>query len=441
MGIFALFAAAFFLFLNLEICSKRDRLINPSTLFFSLWSFILLLSNVDLLGIYKPSDDAYFLILLMLLFFFAGSLRMHISSKTTAIKKTYALNFKMYFFLVGILLSFTMIDCIIAIKGLLDGIPAWQIRGWRMAPFGLSDNPMLARRSLVEEIFRASILTPFEAIIPPVTAYYFFYPGKNRTRRKILLLSSLCVLVLSSVAGGGGRLGYIYYFGCFLLAFFTLPSYRKKHYKKYLLIVLIFALIIIFLFTSIRAGSEGYAAFITLFCQFYKYFAIPPTLLSLWLPNLYETEHSYGMLVSFGIHSYFFRALKILNLNSFVPEVYDITFTNILNAEKFLDVGYGVANAFVTPIYYFYIDGGVSGVCFFSFILSKIAAVYYKKFRSDINIKSFVIYALIFYGVFLTFIRLQVCMPSYMISFFIAMVIFKPNRNEIELFSKRYYLS
>ena len=51
---------------------RKRNAISPMVIFFLLWTFILILSNLNLYGIYKPSFQAYLLITLMLLFFSIG---------------------------------------------------------------------------------------------------------------------------------------------------------------------------------------------------------------------------------------------------------------------------------------------------------------------------------------------------------------------------------
>ena len=160
------------------------------------------------------------------------------------------------------------------------------------------------------------------------------------------------------------------------------------------------------------------------FIEVYTYFALPPTLLSLWLPQIKNVEYTYGLLSFFGIHSYFFRILETIGLGALVPEIYNNAYDHILNAEIFKNTGYGVGNAFVSPIYYFMIDGGYLFVCIASYFFGVIVSNLYNKFEENINIKTFVIYSLIMYGVFLTFIRIQTSIPSYIISFLFIYLIF-----------------
>ena len=162
--------------------NKNIKIISPVILFFALWTFITFLSMLQLYGIYKPSDEAYFLIILMLVFFFLGSitkLKIRIfKNKKVNIEKngeTISKIGKIIFYVLSILLIvFYVIDCIIVLQGYLDGVPMSKIRRWGMEPAGSTSNPLVARRTFAEEIFRSIILTPFATLIPPITAYMFF---------------------------------------------------------------------------------------------------------------------------------------------------------------------------------------------------------------------------------------------------------------------------
>lgn len=415
---------------------NKIKIINPSTIFYMLWSFILFLSVLNLYGLYKPSDEAYLLILLMIIFFFIGNLifeeikkRNERSTESSEIVENNLSKLKKnHTFIIISLLSIIeimllLIDCYIVIKNYNAGVPMWQIRRWRMETFAEANNPLLNRRSLIEEAFRNIIITPFEMILHPMAAYYFF--NKKGKKRYIYLFFSLTILFLSSVAGGGGRLGYIYYFGCYLLSYIcmkknnkTIEDKRKKMYKKMIYIFLVLGVVIVIGFTSIRTSMS-------FFRQVYKYFALPPTLLSLWLPEINTVRHTYGFLTFFGLHSYIFRTFGILHLDFFVPSIYNETYTHLLNAEKFLESGMGVANAFVTPLYYFYIDGGYMFVCLASMIFGFTVSFWYKKICNNIGARNFIIYMLIVYGVFVSFIRIQTAIPTYIISFILTFWIFK----------------
>lgn len=414
---------------------RKRKAISPVIVFFALWTFILILSNLHLYNIYEASDKAYFLILTMLVFFALGivlnictlkSIHKNTKSKVKEEILKIELRYKIYYTLCFAIIFLYIIDIIIIIQQLQEGTPLWQIRNWTLEPVG-SDNPILNRRSFLETIIRNIILAPCEMIIPPITAYYFF-TEENKKRKYILLIVSILVLVTSSVAGGGGRIGFIYYIGCFILAFFIM--YKKeekskeiiKKYKKSIGIFFVLGILFIIGYTVLRTG------FGNIIKQIYTYFALPPTLLSEWLPEIENVNHTFGMTTFFGMHSYFFRVLDTIGLSNLVPPIYNDTYLYITDAEIFKQVGYGVGNAFVTPIYYFYIDGGYIFVCLASMFFGFLVSGVFEKFEKNINIKSFAIYALVTYGVFVSFMRIQTAIPAYIIAFIFIEILFKEKR-------------
>ena len=426
------------LLISLIFFYRKRNAIRTMVIFFLLWTFILILSNLNLYGIYKPSFQAYLLIMLMLLFFAIGAIAYIVMSKQKLKKsgnqksrkndRKIELRYKIYYFLCFCIIIFNIIDIIIIIKELANDNPLWQIRNWTLEPFG-SSNPILDRRSFLESAFRNIILASFETIIPPITAYYFFYE-ENKKRKYMLLVVSIVVLITSSIAGGGGRLGFIYYIGCFILVFFIV--YRNKNssietikkYKKIICTFLILGILFVAIYTIFRTGLGN------IIKQTYTYFALPPTLLSIWLPDLENVKHTFGLTTFFGIHSYFFRVLDTIGLDFLVPQIYNDTYTHILNAEIFKQVGYGIGNAFVTPIYYFYIDGGYPFVCIASTFFGYLVSSLYENFEKRIDARSFVIYALVMYGVFVSFIRIQTAIPSYIISFILAIFLLKRQKTK-----------
>lgn len=438
MGIVAFLATVALLIISLIYRFKNkaeNKIVHPSTIFYILWVFILFLSVLNLYGLYKPSNEAYFLILLMIILFGIGNFigekiskhgenkESEIETKLESVEKFWNFSTIVIFALSIIYIILLLIDSYIVISNYASGVPMWKIRRWNMEPFDTANNPLLNRRTVIEEAFRSIIISPFELILTPIAAYYFF--NKNGKKKYFYVAFSLIILLLSSVAGGGGRLGYIYYFGTYLLSYIymtknnkNVSEENKKIYKKVIYALLVIGVTVVIIFTAIRTDMS-------FFKQVYKYFALPPTLLSVWIPQMKDAEHTYGMLTFLGVHSYFFRGLKAVNLGFLVPEIYNNAYDYLLKAEYFVQSGVGVANAFVTPIYYFYIDGGYPFVCIASLLFGILVSYVYKKICNNIDLRNFVIYILMIYGVFLTFIRIQTCIPGYIISFILVFLILK----------------
>lgn len=410
-----------------SLASQRKKAISPFVFFYFFWDFILLLSVLNLYGIYLPSDKAYFYIDLMLVSFFIGMiLRTSLGKKIVLRKHVFKhmpaytpnkINFRIFYLLAFLSFFFLIKDGFQVLKFFECGIPLWQIRNWSLAPAG-TNNPIMSSRSFVEEVIRTVILEPFGNVMTPMTCYYFMVKRNDKNSRFIFLIT-IVQLVLSSAIGGGGRLGFL----CFCMAFFfsfQLVSNQHmvtrkliKRYRKYIVFSILICFIAVVVNTSLRTGVGNFVK------QLYTYFALPPTLLSVWLKKIGVPQYTCGLLTFFGVHSYFFRAFEAMGLGTLVPQVYQVAYQAVLNAELFLDTGFGIGNAFVTPVYYFYIDGGPLAVCLFSFFFGVVVSSFYNRYLShkEIDCRLFSLYYLVMEGVFYTFMRIQTCIPVYIISF------------------------
>lgn len=412
---------------------SENKLFSPLKFFCILWSIILISSCFHLGMLKEPSYEAYFLIVIMMTMFLLGCIICKLLVNKRKVKqKSNNINLreKVFYVLCILLIICNVIDICIVIKYRLQDVPMWQIRNWALAPFG-SVNPILSRRTFPEVLFRNIVLEPLGIIIHPVTAYYFF-ASKDKKKKTFMLLLSIIILLTASIAGGGGRLGFVYFILSYLLALISLYRMKQidnksiKKYKKVLISFILIAFILTIILTIVRVGKGSFLR------QVYKYFAMPPTLLSEWLPRIKREVHTFGLLTTFGIHSYFFRTLNQIGLSRFVPGIFTASFSHILKAEKFLPIGsVGIGNAFVTPIYYFYIDGGYIFVIIASMVFGFIVEYAFNKIERDFNIRGFILYMIIMYGIMVSFMRIQTAIPSYIIAILFAFFLTKKKAGEL----------
>ncbi len=434
MGILATAVSSILLFI--ASFKRKNASMIPLVFFLLLWTIILFLSCFHLYGMYPASDEAYWLLIIMEVCFFVGYKLVEWNKKNDPKindKYTKHLEFSnVYFYIIYIIgfitIILSIIDLVVVLKQYNLGVPLWQIRNWSLQPFG-SKNPILSRRSFIEELVRTIICSPFTTIIHPIACYYLFN-GELKKRKIALIFISIMILITSSLAGGGGRIGFIYYLLCLYLSFkvnkLTNEKIAKKNntkYKRIFKTAIVISMTGIILYTGIRTGFGNTIK------EAYTYFAMPPTLLSQWLPVIKVSTHTYGYLSFFGLHSYVFRFLNMANIG-LVPGIYNISYTYITQAEQFLSIGSGISNAFVTPIYYFYLDGGYPFVIGASGFFGMLVSHFYTNFKKQINIKSFTIYALIMLAIFVSFMRIQTAIPSYIISFILVHLIFYRKKKE-----------
>ena len=132
MNILAVFVSLilFILTFYYDFKIKKNKLLNPITLFYAIWTIVLFLSTLNLYNIKKPSDEAYLLIILMLLFFFIGfSINIFIRNKNIKSftkkdlqqnqnnlinkKNNKELNFIIFYIICALIILLNIIDCII----------------------------------------------------------------------------------------------------------------------------------------------------------------------------------------------------------------------------------------------------------------------------------------------------------------------------------------
>lgn len=407
--------------------TRNNKKLSPALFFLVLWAFILFLSCFQLYGLNRPSVQSILLLLCMIIFFYIGTLiarKFPIKNKIIKEYKYIKTPNKLFYIICILALVINIYDIVLVIIQFANGTPAWQIRNWILEPFG-SSNPMQANRTIVEQLLRTVIISPIYLIIPPLLADIISH-WKKTEKNIVNVILYVLLIVTSTIAQCGGRLLFIYLVICILLAIFT---DRKKFIKQlkartkniYITAtVIVFCILIATIYTIIRVGVNS------IFKQFYLYFALPPTLLSEWLPQISQAPHTFGLLTFFGLHSYIFRALNMLGLSFLVPPVFSQAFDHILAAEKNIQVGAGAYNAFVTPIYYFIIDGGIIFVILASLFFGWIISQYYERTKNNTRLHSNVFYSIIIYGLFVSFMRVQTCIPNYLITLVLGILIFLP---------------
>ena len=177
MGIVATIITISLLAISLFALKGRYRFTNPLIFFLTLWSLILFLSLFHLFDLDAASNQAYILLIIMISAFTTGYfLYLLISAKKKpkpeqaaktskqpelpSLKESFLL--KVLFGIIIISIILNLVDYFIGLKYIMDGLKPWQVRNWTLAPFG-SSNPILDRRSFVEEIFRAFVASPVQA--------------------------------------------------------------------------------------------------------------------------------------------------------------------------------------------------------------------------------------------------------------------------------------
>lgn len=410
---------------------EKKKYLSLLTIFYVIWLLVSLFSSFQLYGLEKPSIQASLLIFIMVASFTVGAIIGKIIKKPKQRKKNedkYLEPNVLFYAICVTSIVLGLIDSVFVVKEAIGGTPLWQIRNWTHEPFGAS-NPILDHMTFFGYAVRKIIVEPASLIIPAIAAYYVFHGDKNNNKKtKLILALSIVNLVLEVVKGAGGRLGILLYATIFLISFLAsgIKNFNKNKKRKRMVIVVIIASL-----GAIAIATIARTGFGNLFKQFYTYFALPTTLLSKWLPVINESEHTFGLLTLNGIFGYPFKIISSIGLITLVPNSYYLARVYLLEAEKYLFVGSGNYNAFVTPIYYFMHDGGIVFVVLASIVFGLLVSRFEER-KGEETARYFCNYSLVLYGIIVSFMRIQTVIPNYIIAFILVFLIFLAPRQKTE---------
>lgn len=435
MSMLSVFISAILLFLSILINKKGP--LHPTVLFFIIWMAVCSASAFQI-TMYQASSESYKLIIIMLVCFFVGSLSYLMPSFSSARapeNEKISDNFNLYlgpiYFLLIVYILFSTIDSLIIVKNYLGGTQLWEMRSWRMSTYGVDSNPLIDRQSFLEVVLRAVVLYPFQNLVAPLAAFMFFNK-KMRNKHKMFFVLAVICLLITVVATGGSRNTIVYYFGCFILCFIlyagkTGHEVKKKQSKfgRFLgLIVIVGAGSWLVLAVTNARTNISFGTTIS------SYLGVSPTLLSLQLPQIQQSAHTFGLMSVFGLITYPVRFLQQIGLGAIVPSAYDLAYQQVLNAQQFLVVNSSGLNrnAYVTPIYYFMIDGGIFFVIIGSLIFGFILGRFSKRFFSNMTLKNFIYYAVIMQAIVFSFVQVPTVQPSFVFSLILTWILVRPRQ-------------
>lgn len=406
---------------------KNRNLHNPDIYMYGLWSFIVFLNFLRLYGINETLDEVYLMVILGNIGYGVGSviasntnvgnIKLVVPHLSNSKNTSWEINYKFVYMLALGALLFMLIDFAIAVNALFHGASFVELRTWIMSTFDDNDSVLYARRSYAEQVIRVLVVSPVQFALTPLAFVDFFFGKKNKS----LLIFAIAFLALSTISGGGARLGIVLFVFSFVIAasigkknIVTRLNVIKKNKKIYLLAILGFVVVIVL--TSLRTSSS-------FFREAYYYFALCLPLLSSWFPIIKNYSHTGVMMSLFG-------GLRVPNLilqklGLFTSDLYERSYNYIINANQFRSVGNKLANSFVSPYYYFYIDAGYVG-CFVGMLLVGLFAnVYYKKVKCRYDERDIYILMMIILGIIYFFMRFELATTNYFFALLYIPLFFK----------------
>jgi oligosaccharide repeat unit polymerase len=285
-----------------------------------------------------------------------------------------------------------------------------------------NSDSILNDRSSIENTLRILIILPSATALEPLTAIDFWL-GKRDKRLFVICI----IIVVLRVVVDAGRTPLVNFLMYMLIGYFLTATYkmRKKTWhkrrKKWMNFVIIsFGGIVLYFTTMSRDGMSTLK-------NIYYYFAMAPYMDAVWSGYAYSRN-----LIGYGAASLNGFIFPILYL---VKNIFGISFPdgwlNIYNLVLQTDSQWqaitttGItANAYVSLFWFFYLDGRIVGIILGMFFYGMIMAHFYVKAMISRNIKKVCVFALLFQGLFFSFIRFPFTNIYYSIAFLFLMLLF-----------------
>lgn len=394
---------------------KEKNVYNPLTVFMSFFGIILLLSSLKLYDLYEVKQFTYFIVVLGLFSFFIGYLFIDLlKSKGKQIKKErdsqpsksleFNPNYKILFFIYIIVIVFLSYRTFQVLIEVSQGTTLTEIRNHSQNILELSGLYNLTNNYVIKPIVFALI---------PLAVIDLFI-GK----RKILLPSFIVALLYAF--SEGGRFIFLYY----IIQFFAGAIIFKKKIivtkktKRRIFLLLTTSIIFILFITNIRSSDTS----ILKSAYMYLSGAIPH--LDYRLGIIADSDRTLGLSFVMGYLTTFFVILNGFGILPY-PEFYNKAI-ELGYVEDFVRIGEdSLFNAFVTPFYYFYLDGGILGILIFSFIYGLTFTLVYYFLQQRPTIMLLSVYLLLLQGALTSMVRWQFYNPTYSLSFVFLFFIVK----------------
>lgn len=411
---------AFYLCLFLLVIGKitEKKLLNPITMFYSLWAIILGLSYIRLFELLEAREEIYWLIFIGLISFALGYyfyksykllLRkpvkiMNNSSLNRCYKISYEPNYKLIYIIGFICIVFYLKDLLLVAKHLLSGQSLAYIRAMAQD----SSSEIYASKSPIENAIKILCIIPFSQALQPIVAVDIIFGKKD----KKLILINIAILFLKVITDGGRGL-FIYFFISIVIGF-SIKNKNKKTYSikikksklkqnvmfSFIVIVLTF---MVYRITVSRSGEN-------VFRFAYYYFAMQPIMFDKWATIVDNLDiYGYGIAATNGFWFAIFYILKnifYIGFPKFWSNIYALIEGTGTNWQVITGIG-TKANSFASAFWVLYLDGRVIGIIIGMFIYGIIISKSHRDAIMQKSIKHISIYIFLYIGLFYTFVRLQ----------------------------------
>ena len=413
------------IFAGLAVCGTVmfRRVINPITVFCGIWAVLLFGYGLHLFGLYSASSKALTIIIVGVLMFFIGAFVVSVLYlRTPRVNVDASLqpdselpNYRVILFLN--LLSFVFLFGlgIATMRLLLAGRSFYVIHKIYNQPSGVVGSSRLNQNLITWFVWPLMDIS-----MASVAVMILCDRRKSATKRFCIILIILNLALFTIITGKRSHLGYA---AMYVVAVLFLQK-RKIRLKSHTKIALMFGLaLVVWAGVAISASRGVKSIFQTLYIYLVG-----------CMPHLSTKLQNIPVDPKWPTSIYGFYQAPLLAVNSVAHSSYlagiRASMSSLLQyTQERVEIAPGITyNAFLTPFFFFYLDGGMAGVVVFSILFGMLSAGVYVHHLKKRSFGSMVIYLLIFFCLYMSMVRIQFFQMRFVLAFFYAIFFFKKPR-------------
>lgn len=421
MGIIAICIS---LFAGIVSWRAEKNLYNPGSIMGFLWALICYMAYLRAYNLFETSEFVYLLVSIGIACFCLGCFvcrwrkvyitrgaipRILHESKDAELSRVII---RILCVLSVLLLSGLAIS---NIKLLMSGIDMSDIRG---------QEDMYNYNNVIFDLLNNYIVKPFSFAILPIFAVDFFLSEKVD---KVIATGTI-IIVIERVLIEGGRVVIIYVLSALIISLSVIKRQQKIRTKRvWFLLGLIIVSSVAIYFVTISRGIESDEQGRSL----YRYICGCLPHLTVRLEKMQNLDtYTYGFASMNGIVHYIASLLENVTglYPDFLQEVRELIY---VEDRVSISSDYGQFNAFVSPLFYMYLDGRVLGVAVGMFLYGFFSYRCYEKTKRGVNSRDLAVYLLIVQGLATTMVRMQFSQVHYSVAFLFIMFLINQKREVI----------
>lgn len=387
--ILSVFLIMFLFIYILKIMRDKTNLVNPGFIFLIIWCAIFVLYSLHLYDMNTVPDSTLTILFLGVVSTVIGILfgEKYSIRRTRKIDKD--ISTKAYFVFSALLAVILVSTTYNSISLLLSGVSLGSIRY-------MERGSVLNSRML--DILYNYYAVPMGYLLIHININSLFKKGKSK---KIYIISTVFIAVTFILTEAGRFIFYFIAIDALVLCF----AHNKQLFrinpkvKKYVKLIVI-ACVVGFIYITTNRGSDVCKTFYTYLCGCVPYFDNKI--------NYFNSNYDYTLI--FASLNGFIRPVTVI-FNKFiglpVPSIVNVVEDILMDIEMNpqLIAPSVVYNGFVSMFYTFYVDLGIIGVIFYSFIFGCFTGSAYKNMVNKHTEKSMVFYLIMIQAVSISMVR------------------------------------